>query len=480
MTLQIDDIVRVNTRITPASIGREFGGVLFLTQDTTLDATGDGKVRQFSGTRDVESVFEAGAEPLDAATVYFQQRPYPQDLLVGRWVNADKPSTYTGTGTLATLTAIQAITAGTLDGTPGIALTGLDFSGASAFGGVATTLQTAIQTVYSTATVTYDSATPRHFAISVPPIDGEPVAVPSSFTGTAAALLGLDSGAVVEGEASETLAEALTAIQAVNNDWYFVAHDKAVGTTSAAQLATWAATSGDKMAGIDVTESESPLPAIQATERAYVVWSRTADYKALSLASRLSSVDFARTNSLITGKFQGLPGTAPDSLTSERKQELDDKRLNYYTRFGDVAIVAEGVVLQDGVWIDVRYWLDWITNAIQREVFDLLHASPARITQTGPGLAVLQDGIERVCEAGRRNGGIAAGQLPESIAHDIRRATGSVSFDGFLSRGYLVHMDDLATQPQRDREARIAPPFRVWLKGSGAVHFVNVELTFLS
>ena len=479
MTLAIDDIVRVNTRITPASIGRKFGGVLLLTQDTTLDASGEGKVRSFGGTRDVERVFPADAEPRDAAAIYFQQQPYPQGLLVGRWVIADRPSTVTGTGTLATLAVITAITTGTLNGIPGIALTGLDFSGASTFALVASTLETGIQTVSSAATVTYDS-TARHFVISVPPVNGQPVTLPTAFTGTAAASLGLDSGTVVEGEASETLAEALGAIQAVNNDWYFVAHDQAFSADQAAQLATWASASGAKMAGIDAIENGSAPQVPAATERAYTVWSRTADYKALSLAARLSSVDFNRGNSLITAKFQGLPGTVPDSLTSERKQQLDDQSLNAYTRFGDVAIVAEGVALQDGVWIDVRYWLDWITHAVQQEVFDLLRASPARITQTSAGLAVLLDGIERVCEAGRRNGGIAAGQIPESVAHDIRRATGALDFDGFLARGYLVHVGDLATQPQRDRDARIAPPVRVWLKGSGAVHFVNVELTFLS
>ena len=83
-----------------------------------------------------------------------------------------------------------------------------------------------------------------------------------------------------------------------------------------------------------------------------------------------------------------------------------------------------------------------------------------------------------MCEQGVLNGGIAPGQVSEALAADIRQATGNVSFDGFLSAGYLVHIGSVAAQPQADREARKSPPVRGWLKGSGAVHSIDVRLTF--
>ena len=702
MTLQLDDIVQVRSRITRAAPRREFGQVLFLTKDATLDAYGAGKVRTFGGMRDVSVVFAQDSEPYRAAQVYFQQVPYPKDLLIGRWDAADKPSTYTSAGTVATLAAIQALkdnpstytgtgTVGTLAAiqalaTPStytgtgtvdtltniqaltaatltwgtVSLTGLDFSGATTLAGVAEVLQTAIRaadTQYANATVAYSTSasqfvitaplnsgqpvalttsmsgtaaatlgldtgtvvdgaaatltwgsvsltgldfssaatfagvasiiqtairargspyeaaeieyqndtdskfvisvplnngqpvtlatsmtgtaaatlgldtgtvvdgaaatltwgsvsitgmdfsgattlarvaevlqtalraqgTPydeaivsyfatgsRRIVVSVPLNDGEPVDLPATMGGTAAATLGLDSGIVVTGEAGETLGEAMSAIQTLNDEWYFICGDSDVDP---AALASWGASSEDRMAGVNVVSDIDSLPSLSAHERVYALWSGTADYKALSLAGRFSSVDFQRANSLITAKFQRLPGTEPDTLTLDDKKSLDEVGFNYYTRFGPEPIVAEGRTLDSGVWIDVRYWLDWIVDEIRRSVYGLLAGSTSRIPQTPPGLASITSVIERACERGRRNGGIAPGRVSESLASDIRRATGS-DFDGFLSRGYLVVVGSIFDQSQSDREARVAPPFRVYLKGSGAVHNASIELVF--
>ena len=247
MTLQLDDIVQVRSRITRAAPRREFGQVLFLTKDATLDAYGAGKVRTFGGMRDVSVVFAQDSEPYRAAQVYFQQVPYPKDLLIGRWDAADKPSTYASAGTVATLAAIQALkdnpstyaSAGTVDtlatiqalkdnpstytgtGTVdtlatiqaltaatltwgSVSLTGLDFSGATTFAEVAGTLETALRTAdaqYANATVAY-TATPRQFVISVPLSNGQPVTLTTSMSGRAAKTLGLDTGTVVDGTAA--------------------------------------------------------------------------------------------------------------------------------------------------------------------------------------------------------------------------------------------------------------------------------------
>ena len=700
MTLQLDDIVQVKSQITRAAPRREFGQVLFLTKDATLDAYGAGKVRTFGGMRDVSVVFAQDSEPYRAAQIYFQQVPYPKDLLIGRWDAADKPSTYTsagtvgtlatiqalatpstytgtgtvgtlaaiqalatpstytGTGTVDTLTNIQALTAATLtwgtvsltgldfssattlsgaaliletairaadtqyanatvaystsasqfvitaplnSGQPvtltasmsgtaaatlgldtgtvvdgaaatltwgSVSLTGLDFSSATTLSGAALILETAIRaadTQYANATVAYstsasqfvitaplnsgqpvtltasmsgtaaatlgldtgtvvdgaaatltwgsvsltgldfssattlsgaaliletalraqgtqyDEATVSYFAtgsrrivISVPLNDGEPVDLPATMGGTAAATLGLDGGTVITGETGETLAEAMSTIRAVNDEWYFICGDSDVDP---AALASWGASSEDRMAGVNIVSDIDSLPSLSAHERVYALWSGTADYKALSLAGRFSSVDFQRANSLITAKFQRLPGTEPDTLTLDDKNSLDDADFNYYTRFGPEPIVAEGRTLDSGVWIDVRYWLDWIVDEIRRAVYGLLAGSTSRIPQTPPGLASITSVIERACERGRRNGGIAPGRVSESLASDIRRATGS-DFDGFLSRGYLVVVGSIFNQSQSDREARVAPPFRVYLKGSGAVHNASIELVF--
>ena len=279
----------------------------------------------------------------------------------------------------------------------------------------------------------------------------------------------------------------MEAISATDDSWYFVAVDSGIADTEfAVSLARWVEAKPHLLAlntaesgAVTVNEATSVAARLAALglERTFVVWSATEDHKALSMAARLSSVRFDGANTLITAKFKSLPGTTPDVLNSTQREELDRKRVGYYTRFGQDAIFAEGWML-NGDWIDVRYWLDWITNAVQTEVYNLLRQHPSRVSQTAEGIASITAAVERVCEAGRRNGGIAHGRVAEAIANDIRLATNNPSFDGMLTLGYLVSVGNIADQLQADRDARKSPPVRVWLKGSGAIHFADIQLTF--
>ena len=172
-----------------------------------------------------------------------------------------------------------------------------------------------------------------------------------------------------------------------------------------------------------------------------------------------------------------MPGTKADEISASQKIELDRKRINRYTPYGDFNIYEEGVTFQTGTWIDVRYWLDWFVGAVRTDVFNLLASSP-RIPQTNAGIATIVNVIEAVCRQGVANGGIAPGVVTAGMAADIRQSTGDDEFDGVLSNGYLVFVSPLASQAQADREARQSPPFRIWVKGSGAVHFVEIDITF--
>ena len=305
-----------------------------------------------------------------------------------------------------------------------------------------------------------------------------------------ASALGLDStsgGGIVQGQASEPIEDAMDAISGLDDGWYFVTVDSSITTgADLLSLSRWVQSKAHMLA-LDVvdegvlTPNESTSLAAQLSaleqQRTFLVWSRTRDSKALSLAGRLSSVNFDGEDTLITPKFKSLPRTVSDIVTTAQKEELDRKWVGYYTRFGPDAIFAEGWT-QAGDWIDVRYWLDWITKAMQTEVYTLLRQHPTRVPQTAEGLASIEAAIERVCEAGRRNGGIASGRVSETVANDIRLASNNPAFDGFLATGYLVVIGSIADQLQIDRDARRSPTIRVWLKGSGAMHHITIGLVF--
>ena len=404
-----------------------------------------------------------------------------------------------GLDTVDTTPGIDGIGAGSLSW-QGSTITGLDFTDATSYADVAQTLQTALRAVRAAAradlrgaTVTYHPAGFFLVELGFDPSDDESYPITGYMVDVAqgvASDLSLDSdsgGIITQGHTTETIEEGMSAIGALGDSWYFVAVDSSIDRgADLLSLSRWVQ---DKpyMLALDVVgesalaQGESTSLAAQMSDleqgRTFLVWSRTADHKALSLAARLSSVNFDGQNTLITAKFKSLPGTTPDSLTTTQKEELDRKQIDYYTRFGPDAVFAEGWML-NGDWIDARYWLDWIVGAIQADVYNLLRQHPTRVPQTDSGIASITATIERVCEAGRRNGGIAPGRVSEALAHDIRLATGNRDFDGTLTLGYLVSVGSIADQLQANRDARMAPPISVWLKASGAVHSAEVRLIF--
>ncbi len=403
-----------------------------------------------------------------------------------------------GLGTVEITTGVDGIGSGSLTW-QGYTISGLDFTGAASYDDVANIVQTALRAVTASgradlrsASVEYDPA--DFFRASLGfrtngdpyPINGFKVDVAQG----AASALGLDNasgGSIDPGHASETIGEAMDVISGLDDGWYFVTVDSSITTgADLLSLSRWVQAKVHMLA-LDVvdegvlTPNESTSLAAQLSaleqQRTFLVWSRARDNKALSLAGRLSSVNFDGEDTLITPKFKSLPRTASDIVTTAQKKELDRKWVGYYTRFGPDAIFAEGWT-QSGDWIDVRYWLDWIISAIQDEVYNLLRQHPTRVPQTAEGLASIEAAIERVCEAGRRNGGLAPGRVSEAVANDIRLAINNPDFDGFLTRGYLVVVGSIADQLEQDRNARKAPPARVWITGSGAMHSATIILTF--
>ena len=182
-------------------------------------------------------------------------------------------------------------------------------------------------------------------------------------------------------------------------------------------------------------------------------------------------------NSLITLNLKQMPGVDPDiELTATQIKELARKNINYYTKFGSSNAYRDGRNLKAGIWTDVQFFVDWFVDSCQTETFNALYSSN-RIPQTPTGIATIKEAIENVCQDAVRNGGIAPGTVAASTKADIITVTGNEEFNGILSNGYLIHAGSLADQSQTEREARNSPPFRVWLKGSGAVHQIDIDIT---
>ena len=109
----------------------------------------------------------------------------------------------------------------------------------------------------------------------------------------------------------------MDAVQEVNDTFYWATIPAAYNGTQtmldvsawvAAQNAMFVAESNEAGALVtnEITSFAARLAAVQS-ERTVLVWSAEADYKALSIAARMSSVDFEQPGSLIHTGLQDTP-----------------------------------------------------------------------------------------------------------------------------------------------------------------------------
>jgi len=500
MTLPINDIVNVSAIITEQGLlRRDFGISLFLTTDTTLLA-GASRVATFADLASVSKIFPVGSEPLDAANIYFQQQPFPKNLIIARWIDTDVGSLLEG-GSHATLAALKAIADGTFtmsfDGVP-TDLTLLNFTAANSLADVAVTLSTAVGVATTAAyAVSFDVAKDSFIVTNVAgsPTSTLTFATPKGTGTDLSDLLGWTAatgGFLQQGQGLETVEEALDAITALNPNFYFVTLESTLWDTQtvldvsayvAAKSLMFFADSIDASV-LTTAETTSIFAQISALEsdRTTLTWSRTVDYKGLSAAARLGVTNYAGNNTVITLKFKKLPGTLADNITSTEKIELDRKNVNAFLIFSTVvsqeAIYAEGTTAKPGVFADVRAFVDQFVDSMQVGEFNLLVQSPNRVPQTSAGTAALVSVANDVCLENVRNGGIAPGQLSAALTLDVQQTTGIDDFDGFLVNGFLIHIQSLIDQSQVDRGLRKAPPMKIWLKGSGAFHFIDIDIIF--
>lgn len=493
MPLEIDSIVRVAATIqAQGALRREFGRGLFLTDNARVSASGSGRVVPFPNQAGIASVFPPASAPYNAGAVWFSQDPAPRNLLVAGFSKSARNTVITGSRVTAAVASISAIANGTVVFNGQTAM-GVDFSAAGSLAAVAAVLQTTLQSLLPSVSVAYDAASGA-FVITddtsagVTDIANNGAVEVSSAGADESALFGLNPPDNFSlGTAGETVAEALDAIEAANDSFYWVVPDPAaVDDDDLLAIAAWAE-ARDRQAVVDVSgaatlvanETTSAAARLHAGDfgRTAAVWSSVLDYKALSVAARASSWNPAASNSIPTLKFKRLPGTASDNITAVQKAELDRKQINHYSPVGGVNIYAEGYNLRAGYWTDVILWLDWFTGAQRTALFNLLTAG-ARVPQSADGETAIIDVCSGVCEEGIRNGGIASGAVSPALAQEIRAVTGNPDFTDTLSTGYLVHIGPFAAQSQQDRDLRKSPPVRIFVKGSGAIHSVEVDINF--
>lgn len=281
---------------------------------------------------------------------------------------------------------------------------------------------------------------------------------------------------------SETITESLNAIQDVNPSWYGFMFTNSVrdltvingGLVPGVQEAAAWAEARTKIFGTTSNSADAINPAISTDigsllnmllyTRSFVNYSSTAaEYPEASVFGKAFTTDFGAANAATTLKFKQLPGITPENLKTSEKEALDSKRINTYFLVGNdadaVPMYGESFMCAN-FFFDEIHGIDWLSNAIENQVFGYLYTRPTKVPLTGKGGAAVEQQVIRVLDEGVRNGLIAPGTTSDGV---------------FLPNGYITTVQDVALIPSADKAARVGPQIDFVVIFAGATHAIQIN-----
>ncbi|NTG00108.1 DUF3383 domain-containing protein [Agrobacterium rhizogenes] len=484
--LNVSDVVNVTINLAPlAAAQRNFGALLIIGSSDVIDTSE--RIRQYSDLDAIAEDFGTTAPEYLSADLFFSQTPQPSIVYVGRWAQTATSGRLNGgvlSGTQQDISNFTSITNGSMkvdiDGATKT-LSTLNFSSVTNLNGVASIVDTAL----AGASCVWDSVSER-FVIESDTTGTTSTVGYASATGSGtdiSALLNLVTGVAsppVAGIAGETLLAAVQALANMSNDWYGLTVATATPPASADHLAVAAFIEGASQShiyGITITnptaldstvtnDLASQLKAL-GYKRTFTQFSSSSAYAVASMYGRAFTVNFEANNTTITLKFKQEPGVSAETITESQAATLKSKNCNVFVNYNnDTAIIQEGV-MANGYFFDEVHGTDWLQNAVQTDVYNLLYQSSTKIPQTDDGTHLIVTTIEATLSRAVNNGLVAPGIWNAGGFGQLKQGQ-------MLSSGYYVYAPLISSQSQADREARKSVPIQVAAKLAGAIHSVNV------
>lgn len=482
----INKVVQVTISSSPTFPAQEGFGLMNIVGSSATLPIGD-RFRFYGDLAAVGVDYSANSEEYKAATSWFSQNPKPIKLAISRrFATAVAGELIGSSGITTVLATYQAITTGSFGVSVNGVLkqvTGLDFSAAASLNAIAAIIQTRlIAATAAGATCVFQNgrfiltsnttgpASTMGFAVA--PLAGVDV---SALLGLAAA----NGGKVTAGSAIESITTALNNLQIINGSWYGVALTNEATETEILEAAAWVEALVKVHAANSTNANNKDASSVLSLSykskaagyrRTLVEYDDNDPYAAVSAFARAFTVNFSQPNSTITLMFKQQPGVSVTALTETERHALEGNNCNYYTLWGDVAMLAKGV-MSDGTFFDEVQGLDALQLEIENSVFSYLYSRPTKVPQTDKGVATLVQRVEKAFDVFVSNGMLAPGQWD---GDDL----GTVKSGDFLPKGYYAVAGRVADQPQVDRDARQAPPISAIALGAGAIHGVAIGVTF--
>lgn len=483
--LAVDRVVNVTVNLQPLAASRRNFGVLLIAGPSDVISPAE-RIRTYTGIDGVAADFGLSAPEYLAAELFFSQSPRPAILQIGRWLKTPSPALLQGgilTAEEMAMTNWRPITDGSLVISVGgqeHTLDDLDFSDAANLNAVAAVIDAKAKS--AGANCTWDGERFR-LMTSARGADATINYCGDAQTGTSiAAILKLTEAtglAPQGGQDAENIKECVVEL-ADRGDWYgFAVADDSLSVDdhltvaqylqASAKSRIYAATITDTRVLDSVYNDDLASRAKELKlSRCFVCYSVN-PYAAISALGRAFTVNFSANRSTITLKFKQLPSVAAEGLTESQANTLAAKRCNVFAAYNnDTAILQEGVMSGDA-WFDEIHGTDWLQNAVQTEVWNLLYQSKTKIPQTNSGTNQLITCIEAVLEQAVNNALVAPGIWNGDGFGQLERGD-------YLPKGYYVYSEPIEYQAQSEREERKAPPIQCAIKLAGAIHSVDVAI----
>lgn len=251
-----------------------------------------------------------------------------------------------------------------------------------------------------------------------------------------------------------TMAEALDAIRAIDDDWYCLILVSRVDQDildAAAYIESkekiFAACTNDS--AIESSSASDILSILKSDNysRTFFLFSNSqATYPEAGWAGLCLPYDPGSE----TWKFKTIQGSAVDNLTATQSNQIKGKNGNTYESYAGVSITGEGT-MADGEFIDVIRFADWLKSRMQERIFARL-VNNQKIPYTDNGAAIIENEIRAQLQAGVRIGGITEGSI-------------------------VVSVPKVADQNPNDRAVRYMPGFTFTAVLAGAIHKTQIKGT---
>lgn len=480
MSISISDLIKVNIAIAPNAVAVDgFGPLLFMSQEFKPVA-GELPVQTFSSLKEVQARFPTGEIP-NAATAWYGQKPTPLKFLVGAILQTipipATAATVTG-NTAAVLNDLKALTSANMSFYSCgklVNIDGLDLSAETTLPAITTKIQTALTAATGADSRVTLTQTAGKFVLTTETTGIKAtLTMPSGSLSVALKLTSAAGAILVNGEAAKSISVDLANAADSNLNFFYVALERSLrATPSQMDAARWCQASGKVFGWADDDPNilvngaassfrEAKSAQLQNTLCVFDASENGDEYPEVSILGRAATVNFNAVNSVLILAYKKGPGVTVADLNSGQVAALESVNGNAFISVGGNAMFWNGK-MADGTWFDTVQGVEWLSQQIRNNVFNLFYQSTTKIPWTDTGVAMVEQQVTNALELARTNGLIAPGYDNEGT---------------FYPNGYKVVSTPLDLL-QSQKGARVWEDTSFIAIGSGAMQGATISGTFV-